>query len=52
MRWRRPREAFADRGICIMEKEDPFRAGVIVGSGIGSLETVEREYAKISERAM
>ena len=40
------KEAFADSGLD-MEKEDPFRAGVIVGSGIGSLQTVEREYEKI-----
>lgn len=40
------KEAFADAGLD-MEKEDPFRAGVIVGSGIGSLETVETEYEKI-----
>lgn len=30
-----------------MEKEDPYRAGVIVGSGIGSLEIVEKNYEKI-----
>ena len=40
------REAFADADLHL-EEEDPFRAGVIVGSGIGSLETVESEYAKI-----
>ena len=40
------KEAFADAGID-MEKEDPFRAGVTVGSGIGSLSVVETEYAKI-----
>ena len=40
------KEAFADAGLD-MTKEDPFRAGVIVGSGIGSLETVEKEYEKI-----
>lgn len=39
-------EAYQDSGLEI-EKEDPFRAGVIVGSGIGSLQTVEREYEKI-----
>ena len=39
-------EAFADADLHL-EEEDPFRAGVIVGSGIGSLETVENEYAKI-----
>lgn len=40
------KEAFEDAGIC-MEKEDPYRVGVIVGSGIGSLDVVEREYEKI-----
>ena len=40
------KEAFADAALHL-EEEDPFRAGVIVGSGIGSLETVENEYAKI-----
>ncbi len=40
------REAMEDSGID-MKKEDPFRAGVIVGSGIGSVSTVEREYEKI-----
>lgn len=42
------KEAFADAGLS-MEQEDPFRAGVIVGSGIGSLETVETEYEKIRD---
>ena len=40
------KEAFADADLHL-EEDDPFRAGVIVGSGIGSLETVENEYAKI-----
>ena len=31
----------------ILHKEDPFRAGVIIGSGIGSLQEVEKEYEKI-----
>ena len=43
------KEAFADAGID-MEKEDPFRVGVMVGSGIGSLQVVEREYTKIVEK--
>ncbi len=42
-------EACEDAGIEI-EKEDPFRAGVIVGSGIGSLQEVEREYEKITTK--
>lgn len=40
------KEAYEDSGLEI-EKEDAFRAGVIVGSGIGSLQVVEREYEKI-----
>ncbi|MCI6867464.1 MAG: beta-ketoacyl-ACP synthase II [Lachnospiraceae bacterium] len=40
------KEAFADAGIS-MEQEDPYRVGVTVGSGIGSLQVVEREYEKI-----
>lgn len=42
-------EAYEDSGLDI-EREDPFRAGVIVGSGIGSLQEVEREYEKILSR--
>lgn len=40
------REAFEDAGL-VMEQEDAFRVGVIVGSGIGSLQVIEREYEKI-----
>ena len=40
------KEAFEDAGLD-MSKEDPFRVGVIVGSGIGSLQAVEKEYDKI-----
>lgn len=43
------REAFMDVGID-MEQEDPYRAGVIIGSGIGSLETVEENYTRIMEK--
>lgn len=43
------KEAFADAGID-MEQENPYRAGVIVGSGIGSLKTVEDNYTKIVEK--
>lgn len=43
------KEACADAGL-EMEKEDPYRIGVIVGSGIGSLSTVEKEYEKILEK--
>lgn len=40
------KEAFADAGLD-MEKEDPFRAGVIIGSGVGDLHQVELCYDKI-----
>lgn len=43
------KEAVSDAGID-MEQEDAFRCGVIVGSGIGSLQTVESEYTKIKEK--
>lgn len=33
-----------------MEKEDPFRVGVIVGSGIGSLQTAEETAKRIQEK--
>ena len=40
------KEAYDDSGLNI-ENEDPFRAGVIVGSGVGSLQQIEKEYEKI-----
>lgn len=40
------REAYEDSGLEI-EKEDPFRAGVMIGSGIGSLQVAEQSYEKI-----
>ena len=40
------REAYEDSGLEI-EKEDPFRAGVMIGSGIGSLQVAEQNYEKI-----
>lgn len=43
------KEAFEDAAIDL-SKEDPYRAGVIVGSGIGSLQTVEQNYTKIVEK--
>ena len=33
-----------------MEEEDPYRVGVSIGSGIGSLQSVEKEYKKILEK--
>lgn len=43
------KEAFAQSGIS-MEGEDPYRVGVIVGSGVGSLQAIEREYAKLLDK--
>lgn len=40
------KEAFNDADLD-MEKEDPYMIGVSIGSGVGSLQTVEREYEKI-----
>ena len=36
-------EAIAQAGLD-MEKEDPFRVGTSIGSGIGSLQIIEKEY--------
>ena len=43
------KEAMADAGI-EMEKEDPFRIGVIVGSGIGSLPAMEAADQRLIQR--
>lgn len=43
------REAIEDAGL-LMEKEDPYRVGVSVGSGIGSLQAMERAHAKLLEK--
>ena len=43
------REAFEQAGID-MEKEDPFRVGVIIGSGIGGLSVMETEHSKLLEK--
>ena len=43
------KEAYEDSGLDI-EKEDPFRAGVIIGSGIGSLRQAESSCEKISTK--
>lgn len=39
-------EAFLDAGLS-MEEEDAYRVGCSVGSGIGSLQAIEREYEKM-----
>lgn len=41
--------AMEDAGIC-MEQEDPFRVGVIVGSGVGSLQATETAVLKLKEK--
>ncbi|MCI8993456.1 MAG: beta-ketoacyl-ACP synthase II [Eubacterium sp.] len=43
------KEAFAQSGID-MEKEDPYRVGCSVGSGVGSLQAIEREHKKLLEK--
>ena len=43
------KEACADAGFEI-EKEDPYRCGVIIGSGIGSLQQIEKQYTTILEK--
>lgn len=43
------KEAMEDAALD-MEKEDPFRVGVSVGSGIGSLQAMEREHSKLLEK--
>ena len=40
------RQAYEDSGLDI-SKEDPYDAGVIIGSGIGSLPALEREYSRL-----
>ena len=43
------KEAMEQSGID-MEKEDPYRIGCSVGSGIGSLQAMEREHKKLLEK--
>ncbi|MDD6291444.1 MAG: beta-ketoacyl-ACP synthase II [Lachnospiraceae bacterium] len=43
------KEAITDAGLD-MTKEDPFRVGTAIGSGVGSLQAIEREYTKIVEK--
>lgn len=33
-----------------MEKEDPFRVGCAIGNGVGSLQSMQREYTRLIER--
>ena len=43
------KEAVADAGL-VMEKEDPYLVGTAIGSGVGSLQAIEREYKKLLEK--
>lgn len=42
-------EAMQDAGLD-MEKEDAWRVGCAIGSGIGSLQAMEREYGRLTEK--
>ncbi|RGZ01159.1 beta-ketoacyl-ACP synthase II [Clostridium sp. AM58-1XD] len=43
------KQALDDSGIDLSQ-EDPYRVGVAVGSGIGSLQAIEREYKKLLDK--
>lgn len=43
------KEALADSGLDV-EKEDAYMIGTAIGSGIGSLQAIEREYTKMMEK--
>lgn len=43
------KEAVEDAGLD-MTREDPYMAGTAIGSGIGSLQALEREYKRMSEK--
>lgn len=43
------KEAMEDAGLD-MSKEDPYKIGVAVGSGIGALQAMEREHKKLLEK--
>ena len=42
-------QAMRDSGID-MEKEDPYRIGCAIGSGVGSIDAMEREYTRMVEK--
>ena len=42
-------QAISYAGLC-MKKEDPYMVGCSVGSGIGSLQAMEREYDRLKEK--
>ena len=43
------KEAFEGAGLDL-EKEDPYRVGCAIGSGVGSLQSIEREHKKLLEK--
>ena len=43
------REAIEDSGLDFT-KEDPYMAGCAIGSGVGSLQAIEREYTRLLEK--
>lgn len=43
------KEALEDSGLD-MEQEDAYRVGTAIGSGVGSLQAMEREHAKLMEK--
>ena len=43
------REALEDAALDL-EREDPYRVGASIGSGIGSLQAMEREHTKLMEK--
>lgn len=43
------KEAIEDAGLK-MEEEDPYMAGTAIGSGVGSLQALEREHKKLMEK--
>ena len=42
-------QALAQSGID-MDQEDPYKVGISIGSGIGSLQAIEREYTKMKDK--
>lgn len=42
-------EAIKDAGLEV-GKEDPYRVGTAIGSGVGSMQAMEREYTKLTEK--
>ncbi len=43
------KEAIEDAGL-VMEQEDPYRVGTAIGSGIGSMQSMEKEHEKLMEK--